>query len=136
MIVIPFTKKTSLRVLHVRQSGPDLVRRTSWGIQPDTEVSLPTRSESVSTKNYQCRIPQCDWGVAVDEPSSNYHGGLTMELHELGQWAFGPEGISSLRVLAFGDFSHKGRFAKSSVLLCKESKTEQILHGQHYRRLR
>ena len=36
------------------------------------------------------------------------------------RWAFGPEGIPELRILAWGDFSHDGRWGESNVLLCRD----------------
>lgn len=44
---------------------------------------------------------------------------LTEHFHDLAQWAFGPEGLSSLRVIAYGDFSHKGRYARSNLFLSR-----------------
>lgn len=47
-------------------------------------------------------------------------------LHRLGgpfknlaQWVFGPNGIRSLRLLAYGDFSEDGRFQQDTLLLCR-----------------
>ena len=35
-------------------------------------------------------------------------------------WAFGPDGLTTLQVLALGDFSFRGRFANNQVLLCRQ----------------
>lgn len=35
-------------------------------------------------------------------------------------WAFGPDGLTTLQVLALGDFSFQGRFADDQVLLCRQ----------------
>lgn len=41
-------------------------------------------------------------------------------------WAFGPDGLTTLQVLALGDFSFQGRFADDQLLLChKEPRTSQ-----------
>ncbi|MCJ1380808.1 hypothetical protein MMC17_003917 [Xylographa soralifera] len=40
-------------------------------------------------------------------------------LHTFATWAFGPNGLSKLEILAFGDFSHKGRYDEWNVLLCR-----------------
>jgi hypothetical protein len=34
-------------------------------------------------------------------------------------WAFGPEGIPSLKVLAYGDFSYQGRHRSTNAILCR-----------------
>lgn len=38
---------------------------------------------------------------------------------DFAQWVFGPTGIRSLRLLAYGDFSYEGRFGQSTLLLCR-----------------
>lgn len=38
----------------------------------------------------------------------------------LAQWVFGPNGIRSLRLLAYGDFSEDGHFQPSNLLLCRQ----------------
>ena len=38
----------------------------------------------------------------------------------LAKWAFGPDGVQSLQILAYGDFSYRGRFADSLLLLLRD----------------
>src|SRR6266498_2216571 len=38
-------------------------------------------------------------------------------------WAFGADGIPSLQVLAYGDFSFEGRFGSKNYILCRQSWT-------------
>ena len=40
-------------------------------------------------------------------------------LQDLAQWVFGPQGLSKLQLLAYGDFSKDGRYAKRSFLFCR-----------------
>lgn len=42
---------------------------------------------------------------------------LTRSLHNFATWAFGPHGISSLRMIAFGDFSDMEKFDEGNVIL-------------------
>ena len=51
-------------------------------------------------------------------PMSQY---VPQNLHNFATWAFGPTGLLKLRILASGDFSHKGRFDENNVLLCRRS---------------
>ena len=44
-------------------------------------------------------------------------------LHDFASWAFGSQGIQSLRVIAFGDFSYDGRYSKGNVLLGRASES-------------
>lgn len=45
------------------------------------------------------------------------------ELTKFANLAFGPKGIPELQILAWGDFSHDGRWENSNVLLCKNEST-------------
>jgi len=41
------------------------------------------------------------------------------DLLSFAQWAFGPTGLPDLKVLAYGDFSFKGRYAWQNWLFCR-----------------
>ena len=45
---------------------------------------------------------------------------LKYELFDFARWAFGPRGISTLRFLAFGDFSYGGRHKDSCLLFYRQ----------------
>ena len=45
----------------------------------------------------------------LDDRSESKFSAALPEIHELASWAFGPEGLPSLKVLAYGDFSYRGR---------------------------
>ena len=40
-------------------------------------------------------------------------------LSKFADWAFGPSGFPELKVLAYGDFSRHGQFARYNWLLCR-----------------
>jgi len=42
------------------------------------------------------------------------------ELFSFANWAFGPEGFPELDIVAFGDFSYRGRFSRKNLLLCRD----------------
>lgn len=87
-------------MLHVRQSGPDLGHYPSW-------------AESADDDDPAFDIAAADFAGA-DFPA------LGTSFVEFAQWAFGPDGIRSLRLLAYGDFSYEGRFAEASLLFCRQ----------------
>ena len=41
------------------------------------------------------------------------------------RWAFGKKGLPNLQIFAYGDFSHEGRFASQSLLLCRDANASQ-----------
>ena len=43
------------------------------------------------------------------------------DLADFAEWAFGPTGFPNLLVLAYGDFSHQGRFRWTNLLFCRNS---------------
>jgi hypothetical protein len=116
------TARQSLRILHVRQSGADIRRSGSWG---ELHPYENTASEPDSP--------------ASGESAQNLGPILTKPLRNLAQWAFGPEGLLSLQVIAFGDFSYEGRYANSQVLLVRNTAESDSRHGtkEHtFRRIR
>ena len=50
------------------------------------------------------------------------------ELLEFADWAFGPEGLPQLEILAYGDFSYQGR--QPNTLLCRPQGLKQIMAGR------
>jgi hypothetical protein len=53
------------------------------------------------------------------------------KLLEFADWAFGPDGLPKLDILAYGDFYHRGR--RPNVLLCRSRDLKQITgeYGYH-----
>ena len=49
------------------------------------------------------------------------------KLLEFADWAFGPDGLPKLDILAYGDFSHRGR--QPNILLCQSRDLKQITGG-------
>lgn len=90
-LVANFASKMSLQVLHMRQSGGDL--RTKY----------PSWARSAGVELPEARPPR-----------------LETSFFDFAQWVFGPSGIRSLRLLAYGDFSYEGRFAHTTLLLCRQ----------------
>lgn len=53
----------------------------------------------------------------LDDKSECKFSAALPEIHQLASWAFGPEGLPSLQVLAYGDFSYRGR--RPNLVLCR-----------------
>lgn len=52
--------------------------------------------------------------------ASEYH--VAKAVDAFARWAFSDNGIPSLQVLAYGDFSFDGRFASKNVILCRSDR--------------
>lgn len=53
----------------------------------------------------------------LDDQSESKFSAMLPEIHELASWAFGPEGLPNLQILAYGDFSYRGR--RPHLVLCR-----------------
>ncbi|KAI9714905.1 MAG: hypothetical protein M1820_000194 [Bogoriella megaspora] len=101
----PFRSKNTLRLLHIRRAGKVLKRKRRNRVWRDSYKSTfwdPYQREArkLDPRDRLSRAP----GALLD----------------FAQWAFGPDGLPSLVVLAFGDFSYGGRFARWNQLLCRD----------------
>lgn len=75
----------------------------------EEEADYDERSESSA----DAEGSENDETKAVQEPH------FADDFRDLAQWAFGPKGLPELQLLAYGDFSHKGRYHKYTMLLCR-----------------
>lgn len=81
-----------------------------------------------------------DGDAAFDFSGMDLPGGdssmLGKSFVDFAQWVFGPTGIRSLRLLAFGDFSYNGRFPVSTWLLCRRDLPVDAESSNRYLRFR
>ncbi|KAF5698704.1 AAA family ATPase [Fusarium mundagurra] len=138
-ILLPFTSKASLKVLHIRQSALDLKQCASWAINEDAAlVTLSTRSDTSSESGeslpWTDSGPTTPTGATQDVPfgpnavevADGNNGGclwppLQPEFRQFLEWIFGPQGIASLDIVAFGDFAHGGRESTYNLLLSRST---------------
>ncbi|KAI8295983.1 Methyltransferase fsa4 [Colletotrichum sp. SAR11_240] len=158
MLVRSLRQHTSLKVLHVRQSGRDILRYDSWGLRMVEEVEdlwAYEDHDGVSASKPSTLERSIVFGVP-GEDGRGPHGYVDIrsitgpcrllqpEFQRFAEWAFGPAGIPSLEILAFGDFSCRGRYSHLSFMLCRQegsSKDQtpfQLYHGRgkHQERLK
>ena len=110
LLLHPFTNSTTLRLLHIRQTVTD--RMTHPNRQP--LVLIPedtTRWESTP-------------GTLPDEVLQS---SLTPLFRDLVDWAFSPQGIKSLQVIAWGDFAfgYKGWRTGYNLFVCRDKRDKQ-----------
>ncbi|KAH8900342.1 hypothetical protein GQ53DRAFT_862345, partial [Thozetella sp. PMI_491] len=95
-----FTPRTSLKVLHIRQSRSDIGHTGSWGILETSSGRDGPPLSSLSGRP----IDEIDSG-SIKYPLNMLRIGFLRFL----EWVFGPRGVPSLQVVAFGDFAYGGR---------------------------
>ncbi|KAI2736042.1 hypothetical protein DTO013E5_9197 [Penicillium roqueforti] len=136
----PTAKRSQIRLLHLRFSGPERIHRDihreivtflhekrRWycrgsrlhcPVNPDAGCSSNDKSDYSHIPNaYFDRSPleYIDLQEAVLESSVAI--AEAEEIVSFAEWAFGPRGLPALRVLAFGDFSHGDRYTGQQFLL-------------------
>ncbi|MCJ1435902.1 hypothetical protein MMC27_005278 [Xylographa pallens] len=99
--------KLSWKVLHIRWRRAE---NLSWCGRSNDPSSESLASHTVAGGSFT------SW-----RPMSQYVPG---DLHNFAIWAFGPTGLPKLRILASGDFSHKGRYDDCNFLLCRRSQAQ------------
>jgi hypothetical protein len=99
--------------------GPTGTMGAKLSIRPSALRSKSSNDEAETGSNIE---------VADDANPDSYEDYLAnsklaeapQSLLKFDHWAFGAEGIPSLQVLAYGDFSFEGRFDYPRLLLCRE----------------
>ncbi|GCB25461.1 hypothetical protein AAWM_08346 [Aspergillus awamori] len=117
-LLLGIPERSSIKLLHLRLSGEERIHRH-------------LRREIVS--ELQRNAEGGPWS------RSRRHGPTVAGLHLkparkrseaedfvlLAQWAFGPTGLPALQILAFGDFSHDGRYSEQQILIRRKRISEQ-----------
>ena len=123
-ILLPFTTKSSLKFLHIRQSSSDL--------QYFKSLALRTPEAGTETSNEQ---DGTDQSSAAGTMSKTTNPGahprppdmsrlLRGEFLDFAEWAFGPQGIRSLDIVIHGDFSHGGHMGLNNLMLLRNGDGE------------
>lgn len=116
--MLPFASKASLKVLHVRQASTKY--KWSVALRDINDAASDVPSSSTSSGGHQNPAsqpdgvdPERDADTADASQADSYDAFLRARLRpkftKFAEWAFGPQGIGSLRVIAFGDFGRGGR---------------------------
>lgn len=116
------SRKDSLQVLHIRQSGPDIRKFGSlvFGQIYLDDATLFGDCWGLSRQEI-CEDGMLGWVARQSDAANNQNilvaTILSDDLRQFADWAFGPNGVASLRLLAYGDFSCRGRFADDCFML-------------------
>ncbi len=103
IVLEPYASQLTLKLLHVRRAAVELPHDLLYNIEKWVERGI-NEDNAHSRRSF----------------SREREYNMCIGLFGLAQWAFGPDGISQLQVLAFGDFSYDGRFPKQSILFCRQ----------------
>ncbi|KAJ5642317.1 hypothetical protein N7490_006317 [Penicillium lividum] len=133
----PLARTSTLRVLHLRFSGSEkfhrdirhevlshLCQRRAWcsyGCFQDHYFEsqsflskLSDIPDIVEHSIHPSGVDNCNKPFLENEVI--YHSSEASEFIQFAEWAFGPTGLTALRVLALGDFSHESRYHSQQFL--------------------
>ena len=148
--MVPFTKGPTLKILHIRREdvnveGPPRTSRgtllQNWdmdsdddsmadedlGADPDPDImtaydDAPEDGSSNESASDDGEPPSVTHSTASLDSFDMYKmSRLPPKLREFATWAFGPDGLPTLEVLAFGDFSYDGQFEFHNKLFCRHT---------------
>lgn len=140
-LLLPFRSKR-LEMIHIRQTASDRNHYGSWAVHDKlfrattaTGTADGTHSSSWTGSDLG-RVPR-ERADAASEPActdshpcSGQEVTLRPDLCRLAEWAFGPRGVASLQIIAYGDFAYGGRGDSQNLCLCKgtdEGKRFQLI---------
>ena len=84
---------------------------SDWGDSYFMDIDMDRVAEESSIRNLKL--------LKTGERPSLEDWPISRKIARFAEWAFGPEGIPSLEVLVYGDFSHNERFIERNELLCR-----------------
>lgn len=123
---MPFTLKFTLKILHIRQTGQNHApgkpyeSRALLGTEGLIAKGLEVEEETVTTGK-----------TAI--PYNKLQDVLDPTFRDFLEWAFGSKGISSLQMVAFGDFSHARKTLFTHNLYICRAKDGDAVEGATFR---
>jgi hypothetical protein len=111
-------ERNTLKVLHIRQSSAyfEMVK-VSWAVsQLDMEKAMIVNQQDFDGMNFDDPLRHV---VRPKRPVKQEAEEVQPEFLDLVGWAFGPEGLNSLDVLAFGDFSNGCREPQNNLVFSR-----------------
>ncbi|KAF9887780.1 hypothetical protein FE257_009586 [Aspergillus nanangensis] len=82
-----------------------------------------------------------DWETRLVVVDENYiprdYAAPTEYFNEFAQWVFGPQGVPSLQILVYGDWSNHGRYKETRLIFCRDVASSHTAAGgkKNYRSL-
>jgi hypothetical protein len=142
-ILLPFTSKTCLKVLHIRRSTSDFGRYMSWALDDSRAVDVSEAADAASPLSgmsmFSSSPASSGAPSAAGEPdhvdagrdaegvaaSANrarvLHPSLRPVFRRFVEWAFGPQGVGSLRLVVFGNLAYGGRRPQDNLIICRNT---------------
>ena len=103
--------------------------RTESSLESDDDY-LPTFMMSETLEPEEDPIPSTFLVSPEGKNALEAFGETPHQVLRFAQWAFSPDGLPELRILAFGNFSYQGRYKNHSMLLCRSKASTEYASGE------
>ncbi|KAF9781044.1 hypothetical protein IL306_014524 [Fusarium sp. DS 682] len=132
-ILLPFVTKSPLRVLHIRHTGVNSDLSPSWVFNRALDLRITeaesdgvpindtTKADNSINEEFEdsTSLNLQEIATAVKERTEWKTPPLQQSFRNFADWAFGPEGITSLEYIVAGDLSHGKRYSEDNALICR-----------------
>lgn len=107
--------RSPVKLVHVRISGADKYYKEDEENEEDEgdEESAPSSDSEPPPATHAARLPLPKRQAMSLDP---HRAQQVPDLSDLASWAFGPDGLLNLQVLAYGDFSYQGRYIEDTFV--------------------
>ncbi|CAH0022673.1 unnamed protein product [Clonostachys rhizophaga] len=111
-------ERNTLKILHIRASSAylEMVEHSEAVSQLDLEKAMIVNQQDFDSTNFDDPLRHV---VRPKRPVKKEAEEVKPEFLDMVRWAFGPEGINSLDVLAFGDFSNGCREPQNNLVFSR-----------------
>jgi hypothetical protein len=115
------------------QSGADsnVELAPTKGVSPLESNPDSSNPKEMATNQRQNRADDASSKGSTESASSQ----SSDDLHDFLQWVFGPSGVPSLRLFAYGDFSYNRRFDIYCDLFCRDEQSANLDKERHSNRV-
>ncbi|VUC37058.1 unnamed protein product [Clonostachys rosea] len=113
-----FKERNTLKVLHIRQSSAylEIYNHSSAVSQLDLERAMIANQKDIDSMDFDDKWLNV---IKPKRPVKLEAEEVQTEFLDSVRWAFGPEGINSLDILAFGDFSYGCREPQNNLVFSR-----------------
>ncbi|KAI2787058.1 hypothetical protein POX_f07413 [Penicillium oxalicum] len=136
----PAREHSQLQLLHLRFSGPERlhlnlaqeIRALLLEIQRASSVGVCAPGSYFQGDNLDTHDPSRSTHIASLQSSALPHLAEAKAFLSFATWAFSPQGIPSLKALAFGDFSHEDRYEAQRFLIRRRDPSKESQATSEY----
>lgn len=138
-VLAPMRSKPRWQLLHIRSTGLKLERPAQLSstthrpltTPPVEEFNVDLEEEEKYFSEFGSSIDPDFVYTLIGQKALAAMPSAPPDLLSFAKWAFGPMGLPDLQVLAYDDFSHKGRYKWQNWLFCRSEFAHELAKHGH-----